>query len=211
MKATILFLCAFGAAILAFGSLAFAMSDPQPDFAATVDQSQHISLRQLETRNQQVGVFKSSVSVLEPVTEVEGTTFYGQRVNIAENNRIDKILVGVTSNLISRVEFWKNDSLVDVKELGFVGKTTRGQPHNLTVTFSDETNPKYNSKITMQFHSGSGFFGDIGVINLDLSPYGNLSGNKEISVFAKSLTTSSDAPHIEFGTLKIWKNFHSTD
>lgn len=62
----------------------------------------------------------------------------------------------------------------------------------------------------MRFFNGTGFFGDIGTINMDLTKYGDLSTDKSIGVFARSINSSS-VNEPEFSDLRIWKNYKSFD
>ena len=138
--------------------------------------------------------------------------FYGQEIIIADNPQVDRILIGVTNNLISRIEIWNQDNLMETKELGFIDKMTWGETQSITVDFYDQTNEKYKgkSKILMRFYSGTGFLGDIGTINFDLTKYGDFNGDKSIGVFAKSLDSNS-VIEPEFSDLQIWKNYQSFD
>jgi hypothetical protein len=62
----------------------------------------------------------------------------------------------------------------------------------------------------MRFYSGTGFLGDTGTLHFDLTAFGDLSGNKSIGVFAKSIDTDS-FHEPEFSELKIWKDYLSFD
>lgn len=53
-------------------------------------------------------------------------------------------------------------------------------------------------------------FSDIGIINFDLTEYGDLSGKKELSLFAKS-SESTIEKKPEFSELKVWNNYKSFD
>ena len=93
-----------------------------------------------------------------------------------------------------------------------MGKMNWSETQTITIDFYDQTNEKYKgkSKISMHFYSGTSFFGDIGTINIDLTEYGDLSGDKSIGVFAKSIDSNSvNKP--EFSDLRIWKNYKSFD
>src|SRR5690606_22879951 len=105
------------------------------------------------------------------------------------NPHVDRILIGITNNLISRIEIWNNEKLVEAKEVGFFNKMTWGNIQTMTVDFHDETNTKYTGKsgISMRFFEGRGIFGDIGGTRLDLTNYGNFSGDKTIKLFSKSI------------------------
>ncbi|MEZ4984608.1 MAG: hypothetical protein R2795_06185 [Saprospiraceae bacterium] len=50
-------------------------------------------------------VFSSEVSIKQGTVEGAYQAFYGQKMSIAGND-VDSILVGVTNNLISRIEVW---------------------------------------------------------------------------------------------------------
>lgn len=119
--------------------------------------------------------------------------YYGQEIIITDNPQIDRILIGVTNNLFSRIEIWNQNDLVETKELGLMDKMTWGETQTISIDFYDQTNERYNgeSKILMHFYGGTGFFGDIATINLDLTEYGDFSGNKTIGVFAKSIDSNS--------------------
>ena len=201
------------AAAVLFATTAFIMSDAQADFnQQTISLSDQVSLSEITIKNLEIGTFKSSLEFEQASFECSTKEFYGQKIIIADNPHIDQILIGVTNNLISRIEIWNNDQLIETRELGFMDKMTWGEKQTLTIEFQDQTNSKYNgeSRISMRFYSGTGFFGDIGTMNIDLTEYGDLSGNKSIGVFAKSLDSNSlNEP--EFSDLRIWKNYRSWD
>src|SRR5690606_37280213 len=129
-----------------------------------------------------------------------------QRITISGNPNVDRVDIGITSNLISRMEIWKADKLVEVKELGFMAKMTWGKMQRLSVEMMDESNSRYSGKsqIRMRFTDGTGFFGDIGTLSFDLTPYGSFAGEKTIDVFQKTLVDDKDLARGEFANLRVW-------
>lgn len=201
-----------GAILFVFIS-AFLVCDPKPDFSLKeLDQFQEIVIDDIQTENKATGNFKTAVTFNQPNSNTAHKVFFGQEIKLNGNPNIDRILIGVTNNLISRVEIWNNDLLVETKELGFVGKMTWGENQEMTVDFYDQTNAKYKgeSKISMRFYSGSGFLGDIGTIGLNLTKYGDVSGEKKLTVFTKLLESGQVTPPA-FSNLRVWKNFASFD
>jgi len=204
--------------ILFYILLAFSFRDPKPNYTVKdLSNFDKISLSEISTNHIEEGKFKSIVNLKHTNYRKLGKQFYGQAIHIKNNENIDQILIGITNNSISRIEIWNNHKLVDVIEKGFSGKMTFGQKHGLTVRFSEQSDAnqpdaKYNVKnsIRMQFYRRTHFFGSIGNINCDLSKYGDLSGEKEISVFAKSIE-SDHQPQINFTDLNVWKNYISAD
>ena len=203
----------FAGIIILFATTAFVINDPQADFTKqNVSLDDQILLSEIRTKNLEKGTFKSSLKLKQNNFDSPTKEFYGQEIIITDNPQVDRILIGVTNNLISRIEIWNQNDLVETKELGFMNKMTWGETQTMSIDFYDQTNERYNgkSKILMRFYGGTGFFGDIGTINFDLTEYGDLSGNKSIGVFAKSINSSSlNEP--EFSDLKIWKNYKSFD
>lgn len=199
--------------ILLFITTAFIFSDPTADFLKNeLKLTDQVALSDISANNSWTGNFKSSVKFKQANFNSPNKEFYGQEIRISDNSKIEKILIGVTNNLISRIEIWNQNELIETKELGFMNKMTWGQVQKMTVIFYDQTNSKYSgqSKISMRFYSGTGFFGDIGTINLDLTEYGDLSGDKNFKLFAKSINSEfSNEP--EFSDLQIWKNYTSFD
>ena len=64
-----------------------------------------------------------------------------------ENNpNIDRIFIGITNNLISRLEIWNKSELIETKELGFMKKMTWGEEQTMVIDFQDQTNSKYQGK-----------------------------------------------------------------
>jgi hypothetical protein len=201
-----------GIAIL-FATTAFIISDPRADLTKqSVSLDDQIALSEITTRNLEKGSFKSSVKFKQNNFERTTKEFYGHEIIIADNPKVDKILIGVTNNLISRIEIWNQNNLIETKELGFMEKMTWGKTQTMSIEFYDQTNEKYEgkSKISMHFYDGTGFFGDIGTISFDLTEYGDFSGNKSIGVFAKSIDSNS-VNEPEFSDLKVWKNYMSFD
>jgi hypothetical protein len=192
---------------------AYFISDPEADFKKQrINYQDRIQLSKIKTTNSDTGAFKSSIQFKQDNGGISAKEFYGQEIIISNNQKLDRILIGVTNNQISRMEIWNKNNLVETAELGFMGKMTWGEIQNLTVDFYDQRNYKYKGKsnIAMRFFSGAGFFGDIGTINVDLTEYGDLSGNKSVGIFAKSIDSKSvNKP--EFSNFKIWKNYKSFD
>jgi hypothetical protein len=207
----ILFLAAGAATLLA--TTAFIISDPQADFIKPeVSPNDPVHLSDIQTKNSEVGAFKTSVEFKQNSGKRIAKEFYGMEIAIQENPQVEKIRIGVTSNLLSRVEIWNQDQLVKSEELGFMKKMTWGQTQTLSVEFYDQTHEKYKGKsqISMRFYDGTGFWGDIGTLNLGLTAYGDMSTHKSIGVFASSLDSSTlNKP--EFSDLQIWKNYRSFD
>lgn len=212
-KFTISILGIFAGISMLLVATAFIISNPKADFSKQeVNLNDQFSLSEIQTQNENLGTFKSSIKFKLDKFGNTARQFYGYEIFIADNAQVDRILIGVTSNLVSRVEIWKKAELVESKELGFMNKMTWGETQTLTVDFADQTNRKYKgkSKITMRFYEGTGFFGDIGTINFDLTKYGDLSGNTSIGVFANEVGLNNfDEP--QFTDLKIWKNYTSFD
>ncbi len=196
-----------------FVTTAFIINDPQADFTKqVVSLDDQIALSKITTNNLEKGTFKSSLKFKQGNFDSPTKEFYGQEIIIADNPQVDKILIGITNNLISRIEIWNQDNLIETKELGFMDKMTWGETQTMSVDFYDQTNEKYlgKSKISMRFYDRTGFFGDIGAINFDLTEYGDFSGDKSVGVFAKS-TESNYVNEPEFSELNIWKNYKSFD
>lgn len=212
-KITKSILAAFAGITILFATTAFIISDPRPDFTKqSISLNDRISLTDVKTENSEPGAFKSSLKFKQKNFKSPLKEFYGQEIIIADNPQVDRILIGVTNNLISRIEIWNQENLVETEELGFMDKMTWGETQTMTVEFYDHTNQKYRgkSKISMRFYDGTGFLGDIGTINFNLTEYGDFSGTKSIGVFAKSIDTNS-VNEPEFSDLKIWKNYKSFD
>jgi hypothetical protein len=196
-----------------FAVTAFIISDPKADYVKeNINLNDQVSLSEIMTENSDIGTFKCSLKFKLDKFENSAKEFYGQEIIIAGNLQIDRIFIGVTNNLISRVEIWNQNEQIETKELGFMDKMTWGESQTLSVDFYDQTNKKYKgkSKVSFRFYGGTGFFGDIGTINVDLTKYGDLSGNKSIRVFAKSIE-SNNANEPEFSDFRIWKNYQSFD
>lgn len=211
MKKSILSL--FAVVVTLFVTTAFIISDPKADYTnQRIRLEDQVLLSEIATKNKAIGVFKTALKFKQKKYEGKTKEFYGQQITIAENPQVDKILIGVTNNLISRIEIWNQNKLIKTKELGFMGKMTLGATHTMTVEFYDQTNEKYKgkSKISMRFYNGTGFLGDIGTINFELSDYGNFSGEKTIGVFAKGID-SKMINRPDFLDFKIWKNYRSFD
>jgi len=193
----------------------FSLSDPKANITiANPIEGKTVILSEVPTEFTEVGVFKTSVDFHSPnFSEMKGRGFYGQSITVGGNPNVDRIDIGITSNLISRVEIWNKGKLVEVQELGFMDKMTWGDTQRLYVEMMDETNSRYSGKseVKMRFTSGSGFFGDIGTLSFNLCKYGSFTGEKTIDVFQKSLVAQSALQKGEFTNLKVWKNFASAD
>jgi hypothetical protein len=192
---------------------AFIINEPHADYIKqTVSLIDQISLSGIKTKNSENGAFKSLLKFQQKSSQSSAKEFYGQEIIIAGNPQIDRILIGVTNNLISRIEIWNQGNLMETKELGFMAKMTWGETQTIAVNFYDQTNEKHKgkSKILMRFYNGTGFLGDIGTINFDLTKYGDVNGAKSIGVFAKSLDSNSLVKP-KFSELQIWKNYQSFD
>ncbi|MCA1752063.1 MAG: hypothetical protein ABR572_10605 [Cryomorphaceae bacterium] len=201
-----------GIAVLV-ATTAFIIADPQADFTKqVVSLEDRIALSEITTENLKKGTFKSSLKFKQNKSDNPSKEFYGQEIIIADNPQVDRILIGVTNNLTSRVEIWNQNNFMETKELGFMDKMTWGATQTMSIDFYDQTSCKHQgkSKISMRFYDGTGFFGDIGTIHFDLTGYGDFSGDKKIGVFAKSID-SDDVNEPEFSDLSVWKNHNSFD
>ena len=203
----------FAVIIILFATTAFIINDPQADFTKqSISLNDQIALSEITTKNLEKGNFKSSLKFKQKKFDSTTKEFYGQKIIITDNPQVDRIFIGVTNNLISRIEIWNQNNLIESKELGFMDKMTWGSTQTISIDFYDQTNERYKgtSKVTMRFYGGTGFLGDIGTINFDLTEYGDFSRNKSIGVFAKSIDSNSvNKP--EFSDLRIWKNYKSFD
>lgn len=189
------------------------MSDPAPDFRKTViTMADQFSVDSIQSKHHQQGMLKSVVSLSMNASASDSILFYGQDIRLDGNEALDRILIGVTNRLISRIELWNRDQLIEEKELGFMKKMTSGKCYELAVDIRDHTNKKYPGKsmITLRYYKGSGFFGDVGTIQMDLSAFGDITGRKTISFFAKGLDQDKQL-QAEFSNLRIWKNYSSFD
>lgn len=196
-----------------FSASSFIISDPHPDFRVpSFRLDEQIALSEITAKNSELGAFKASVKFKRKNADSPAKEFYGQKIIIDDNQQVDKILIGITNNLISRIEIWNQDNLVETRELGFMDKMTWGDTQTMVIDFYDHTNKKYKgkSKISMRFYGGTGFWGDIGTINFDLTEYGDFSGDKSIGVFAKSINSNAISPP-EFYDLEVWKHYRSFD
>lgn len=188
--------------------LFFLMRDPQPDFRQVSPQfNQFKALNEVPSDHDRAGTWKS-VATFRTLSPASERSFFGQEIVVQGNEQLDRIRIGITGNLISRVEIWRQNQLLETKELGFVGKMTWGRTHRMSVDFCDATNAKYagKSNIQMRCYNGSGFLGDVATISMDLSDYGDLSGAKSIGVFSKGPQQT-----VDFAELRIWKNYQSFD
>ncbi len=200
--------------IIGLSVLAFTAQDPRPDYIMPdLSGFDPVPLPSLQTGNEQQGMFKSTVSFLRNAGAEPQKEFYGQEIRISGNDKLDKILIGITNNLNSRIEAWNGNHLVEAKELGFMKKMTWGSGQELSVEFYSQDNAKYpgKSRISLRFYEGPGFFGDIGNIQMDLTPYGNLSGAKSIGLFAKPLDGTALQTEPAWKNLRVWKHYNSFD
>ena len=191
----------------------FFIADPSPDhFVQVVAEGQQTPLGQITTRNTAIGAFKSEVAFNHKIKSDQGKAFYGYELSISGNDRLDRIAIGITNNLITRMETWNGNKLLEQQELGFVGKMSWGDDQTMSLAFYDQTNTRYpgRSHISLRLFSGRGFLGDIASLPVDLSAYGDLSGEKGIGIFARSLDAKPIAQPT-FSNLKIWKNYASWD
>jgi len=172
-----------------------------------------VSTKEIGTANEEMGWLKTQVTFSGQGQLANTKEFYGQVITIDGNHKLDRICVGVTSNLISRIEMWNDNELVAQKELGFMNKMTFGGEQELSVVFFDQNQSKHDGKagITMRFFEGTGFLGDIGTISMDLTEFGNLTGNKSIATFQASIEENRSLNQSYFTDLRIWKNYAPID
>ncbi len=192
---------------------AFIITGPQLDYyQENVEMLDRISLSEIQSDNLEIGTFKTSVNFSQQSFDDVSKEFYGQEIFISNNPKVDRILIGITNNLVSRLEIWNQDKLIESKELGFMDKMTWGETQTMTVDFYDQNYSKYKgkNKISMRFFNWNGFLGDIGTINFDLTEFGDLSGPKTIGFFAKALEPGT-LHQPEFSDLKIWRNYNGLD
>ena len=202
-----------GTVMVAAAIVALSLDDPKPGYHLNnLANFEGISLSKISSTNAKKGRFKTSVVFTRQPGQVQRKEFYGQEISINGNEKIDHIFIGITNNHLARIEVWNHGRLIEVSELGFMGKMTWGDEQLLSTEFFDQTNSKYSgtSKVRMQFNNGSSFLGNIAELGVDLSHYGDLSGDKVISLYAKGIDTQVYAQPI-FKDFKIWKNYSSPD
>ena len=165
------------------GAAIFFIADPSPDhFVQVVAEGQQTPLGQITTRNTAIGAFKSEVTFNHKIKSDQGLAFYGYELSISGNDQLDRIAIGITNNLIARMEIWNGNQLIEEQEIGFVGKMSWGDDQTMSLAFYDQTNTRYlgRSHISLRLFSGRGFLGDIASLPVDLSAYGDLSGEKAL-------------------------------
>ena len=168
-----------------------------------------VSIYDIETNNSLEGHLKTSL-IFNTKNQSNYKEFYGQELRIKDNLKVDLILIGITNHLISRIEVWNNGQLIDIKEKGFLGKTNWGSDHKMVVEIKNVGNNNIQKELYMRFYRGSGFLGDTGGIDFDLTELNILNDNIEFSVFAKSLESEMKF-HPMFKNLEIWKNYVTLD
>ena len=199
--------------VLLYSTTAFIISDPHADYIKRdIQVGDEFHLSEIHTNNSTRGAFKAAVKFKYSNSNDSNRAYFGQVLEICDNNLVDRIFIGITDNNISRVEIWNDKALIDTKEFGFVGKMTWGEEQTMEIEFLDHTNKRYagQSEISMRFYSGTGFLGDIATITFDLSEYGSFNADKSIGVFAKGFDYN-EIVMPEFSNLRIWKNHKSFD
>lgn len=106
-----------------------------------------------------MGAFKSSLKMVIRNFDSQNKEFYGQEINTFNNPKVDRILIGVCNNLISRIEILNQNELVATREIGFMDKMSLGETQTLSIDFYDHTNHKYQgtSKFQCAFIAGPVF------------------------------------------------------
>ena len=199
--------------VVFFLSTAFSIRDPKPDYStAKVELNSLVHLLDIATENEVDGFFKSSIdfALTDFDTDVKG--FYGQEIKLVNNASVDRIRIGVKTNLIARVELWKGSDCIAVEELGFMKKMIWGETYTMEVVFQDQTNERFKgeSRISMAFFDGTRFFGDTGGVSIDLTGFGDMSGDKTVGVFADP-SEASGSMGFAFSNWEIRKDFRSFD
>ncbi len=172
-----------------------------------------VGFADIPPKNIQQNAFIARVQFSRPANMEPEKEFYGQRITFENNPNLTHIDIGITSNLIARVELWNNDTLKDVKEQGFVGKMTWGNNQWLETSFHTRTLAKYDNtcRIKLSFYEGIGFWGKIAEISYNLTGFRDVTSPKSLSLFAKPLHTATVEQTPDFSNLMIWKGQHSFD
>jgi hypothetical protein len=119
--------------------------------------------------------------------------FVRDHLSLFQRGGIELIAIGITNNLIARMEICNANKLIEQQELGFVGKMSWGDDQTMSLEFYDQTNARYPGRghIFLRLFSGRGFLGDIASLQVDLSAYGDLSGKKNIGILPDRCTHSA--------------------
>lgn len=183
---------------------AFIIKAPAPDFyQAEISNATSIFYKDINTHNTHEGTFKSLVNLnMTPVSN-DANEFYGYRIEIKNHPQIDAILIGISNQLISKIELWNKGQIVSSKQQDFIEKLNWGKTQNMSVELVNK--PFCNeTKIHMRFYKKSGFVGDIASIDMDLSDFHIMEDINSISLIQES--DSGNTPESLFKNLSIWKN-----
>ncbi|MEM9051056.1 MAG: hypothetical protein AAGC47_03295 [Bacteroidota bacterium] len=209
MKKSIKFISVLALSLILLISVtAFITADPNPSEVISTPRFESF----LETTHSDLASanWKSEVTFTHLPSADEPKEFYGQEIRFKEGVEIDRILIGITNNLIARVEVWKGEELVDVKEKGFVGKMSWGESQSMIIDYYGDERNQQKNRIAMRFNGGSSFFGDIATMQYDLSKYEGSVETSEVSLFAKSLEGEMERSP-EFSDFSIWHGMNSLD
>lgn len=202
----------FATPIFLYVLMGFVIKDKGSDVAImspTLDDK--IVLASVESGGDDLGSFVSQVDVVLPSTVDAAMFFVGQKIIFSQNADIDSILVGVTSNLTTKAEIWKNGIITHTSHLGFMKKVTLGTPYTFRLEMEREKPSNKNSKNRLITHcyQGSSFFGDTGTLVVDMSRF-DASLDSVVAVQNFGHITGSRRS-LSFSKWEFWNNYKSFD
>ncbi|MCH2215941.1 MAG: hypothetical protein MK086_12295 [Flavobacteriales bacterium] len=209
MKKSIKFITVLALSLILFIFItAFITAEPKP--TEVIDAPSFESVLNIDRGKSFSTNWKSEVTFNHLPSADQPKEFYGQEIKFMGGFEIDRMLIGITNNLIARIEVWKGEELVEVKEKGFVGKMSWGESQSMIIDYYGDEERQQKNRIAMRFNGGSSFFGDIATIQYDLSKYEGFKEAREVSLFAKSLESEMNRSP-EFSRFSFWQGTNSMD
>ena len=197
---------------LVYSSLFFIFEEPKPDFTKTkVSDASPLCLSEIFSDYHANDSWKSETDVRIDFDFEIPKQFHGQKIVFKDGSEESELWIGVTSYATARYEYWKNGTMVEEKEIGFMKKITNHEPLQLSITRSPSEKSSINQETyQMRLHKNQGFFGDHAIISVDLNDLPINDRKIIISHFSKGINSNS-VNAATFENLRLWSKYESPD
>ncbi|MBR9831118.1 hypothetical protein GYB57_03135 [bacterium] len=195
--------------IVSYGIFGFLIQDEAPSVSKSLkDSNTSIALADIEKEYDEPGSFKSVV-LLTATSLDSAESFVGQTIKIEGNLNYNEIQIGIQDQKKLTAKFLNNQTLIRETTQTLLSAIPLNTPLNFSVAYIAEKgsqNKSNENTLQIRLYEGSGFFGDIGTLNVDLKDYAPLNADIQI-------TALNDAVHspFQFSELKVWKDYESFD
>jgi hypothetical protein len=190
--------------LLAYGVLGVLFLDPTPSIVLTRDLLQSgVDIEQAGLSHGKPGSFKAILRIPAVNKQPFVDTLIGEMIEFGYGDSVMQLRAGVTNHGTSLIQLFRGNQLLVTEEAPLLKKLPKNKDFKVEINFFDQSNQKYEgeARVELRIYTGSGFFGDLGSQQLNLTPYGDFSGHKHLHAYRTP----------EGSKMEVWKDWASAD